>query len=54
MAWVARDAELGLEVQVGGREEGVDAVLLGRLDGAGGGLDVLALAAGEGGDAGAA
>ena len=29
----------------------MDAVLLGGLDGAGGGFDVLALAAGEGGDA---
>ena len=50
----ARDAELGLEVQVGGGEEGVDAVLLRGLNGTGGGLDVLALAAGERGDAGAA
>ena len=49
----AGDAELGFEMQVGGGEEDVDAVLLGGLDGAGGGFDVLALAAGEGGDAGA-
>ena len=54
MAWVAGDAQLGLEMQVGGGEEGVDAVLFGGLDGAGGGFDVLALAAGERGDAGAA
>ncbi len=49
----AGDLQLGLEVQVGGGEEGVDAGFFGGLNGAGGGFDVLALAAGEGGDAGA-
>jgi hypothetical protein len=44
---LAGDLELGLEVQVGAGEEDVDAVFGGRLDGAGGGFDVLALAAGE-------
>ena len=50
---LAGHAELVFEVQVGGGEEDVDAVLLGGLDGAGGGFDVFALAAGERGDAGA-
>ena len=40
-------------MEVGAGEEDVDAALGGGLDGAGGGFDVLALAAGEGGDAGA-
>ena len=40
-------------MEVGAGEEDVDAVLCGWLDGAGGGFDVFALAAGEGGDAGA-
>jgi hypothetical protein len=50
---LAGDLELGGEVEVGGGEEGVDAAAGGGLDGTGGGLDVLALAAGEGGDDGA-
>ena len=49
---LARDPQLGLEVQVGGGKKDVDAVRLRGLDGAGGGLDVLALAAGKRGDAG--
>ncbi len=44
---------LCFEMKVGGGEEDVDAVAGGGFDGAGGGFDVLALAAGEGGDAGA-
>ena len=51
---VAGDLELGFEMEVGGGEEDVDAVAGGGLDGAGGGFDVLALAAGERGDARAA
>ena len=50
----AGDFELGFEVEVGAGEEDVDAALVGGLDGAGGGFDVLAFAAGEGGDAGGA
>ena len=40
-------------MQVGGRQEDVDAVFGSRLDGAGGSFDVFALTAGEGSDAGA-
>ncbi len=40
-------------MKIGRGEEDVDAVAGGGFDGAGGGFDVLALAAGEGGDAGA-
>ncbi len=50
----AGDLELGFEMQVGGGEEGVDAGLFGRLDGAGGSFDVLTLTAGKRGDAGTA
>jgi hypothetical protein len=38
-------------MEVGGGEEDVDAGFVGGLDGTGGGFDVLALAAGERGDA---
>jgi hypothetical protein len=51
---VAGDAELVLEMEVGGGDDEVDAVGGGGLDGAGGGLDVFAFATGERGDAGAA
>jgi hypothetical protein len=51
---VAGDAELALEMEVGGGEDDVDAVAGGGLDGAGGGLDVFAFTAGERGDAGPA
>src|SRR6202035_3222491 len=50
---VAGDAELVLEMEVGGREDKMDAVGGGSLDGAGGGLNVFAFTAGERGDAGA-
>ncbi len=50
----AGDLQLGFEVEIGGGEEGVDTGFVGGLDGAGGGFDVFAFAAGEGGDAGAA
>ena len=51
---VAGDAELALEMEVGGGEDDVDPVGGGGLDGAGGGLDVFAFTAGERGDAGPA
>ena len=47
---LAGDAELGGEMEVRRREKYVDAAALGRLEGAGGGLDVLAEGAGERGD----
>ena len=51
---VAGDAELVLEMEVGGGEDEVDAVGGSGLDGAGGRLNVFAFAASERGDAGAA
>ena len=49
---VAGDAELALEMEVGGGEDEMNAVGGSGLDGAGGGLDVFAFTAGERGDAG--
>ena len=45
---LAGDLELGGEVEVGGGEEGVDALLVGGLDGLGSGFDVLAWWRGRG------
>ena len=49
-AGVAGDAQLALEVQVGGRQERVDAAPLGRSERAGGFLDVLRPASRQRGD----
>ncbi len=49
----AGDLELGREVEIGGGEKDVDAGFCAGSIGVGGGFDVLALAAGERGDAGA-